>query len=366
MDAVVNAIGIFAETAEQNFDTLHVKGPLALAEAARRAGVARWVQISALGADPASPAGYLASKGALDRSLAQPPWRGRACALRPSFVYSPQGASTQWFALLASLPLTPLPGDGRQRIQPIHLSDLCSAVERLLDAEAMPPVLDAVGPRALTLRAYLGMFKRALGYPGGFLPIPWSLLRVGAAVGARIGAFFLHPDNLRMLAAGNTSTSAGLENLLGRRACAVPEFVAAADRALLRQAALQRWLLPMLRLSVCLTFIATGIVSLWVYPRQASLALLARTGLHGAGAEAALQAGAWLDIVFGAAALVRPLRSFAYAAQAALMLAYTALISLFLPEFWTHPYGPLLKNLPLLAALAVLYVLDRTHGPHPG
>lgn len=366
VDAVINAAGIFVETAKQSFDTLHVKGPLALAEAARRAGVGRFVQISALGADPAHLAGYLASKGRLDRALAQSDWRGRYCAVRPSFVYAAAGASTRWFALLASLPLTPLPDDGRQRIQPIHLDDLCEAVERLLDSAQPPPVLDAVGPRAVTLRTYLAMFKRSLGYGGAFVPIPWFALRAAAGIGARIGAFFLAPDNLRMLAGGNTSTSTRLENLLGRRACGIGRFVAPADRARLREDALRRWILPCLRGSVSLVFIATGAVSLWVHPREDSLALLARTDLHGAWAQAALHAGAWLDIALGLAPLLRAhLRRWAYAAQAALMTAYTVLISAFLPEFWSHPYGPMTKNLPLLAVVLALFVLDSPHGRRP-
>jgi hypothetical protein len=43
--------------------------------------------------------------------------------------------------------------------------------------------------------------------------------------------------------------------------------------------------------------------------------------------------------------------------QIALVLGYTALISLFLPELWLHPFGPVLKNLPILAALALLHEL---------
>lgn len=365
VDAVVNAVGIFAPTAEQSFDTLHVKGPQALAEAAQRAGVGRFVQISALGADPDHRAAYLASKGEFDRAMAHSSWRGRYCAVRPSFVYSAAGASTQWFSLLASSPLTPLPGDGLQRIQPIHIDDLCEAVQRLLECERLPPVLDAVGPRPVTLRVYLAMFKRALGYGGGFAPVPWPLLRAAARIGARTGAFFLAPDNLRMLAGGNTSTSARLENLLGRRPCGIGRFVSPADREVLRGAALRRWLLPLLRASVCLVFVLTGIVSLWVYPLDDSLALLARTGLYGPWAQAALQVGAWLDIALGLAPLHPRLRRRAYAAQAALMLAYTALITVFLPEFWAHPYGPLSKNLPLLAAVVALFVLDRPHGRRP-
>ena len=45
-------------------------------------------------------------------------------------------------------------------------------------------------------------------------------------------------------------------------------------------------------------------------------------------------------------------------AQIVLVLGYTVIISLRLPEFWLHPYGPVLKNLPLLAMLLLLWTLD--------
>ena len=45
-------------------------------------------------------------------------------------------------------------------------------------------------------------------------------------------------------------------------------------------------------------------------------------------------------------------------AQAALILCYTIIITARLPEYWLHPYGPILKNLPMLAALGLLYTLE--------
>ena len=44
-------------------------------------------------------------------------------------------------------------------------------------------------------------------------------------------------------------------------------------------------------------------------------------------------------------------------AQAALIVLYTAIITWRLPEYWIHPYGPLVKNLPMLAALWLLDAL---------
>ena len=47
----------------------------------------------------------------------------------------------------------------------------------------------------------------------------------------------------------------------------------------------------------------------------------------------------------------------------ALMLFYTAVLTVCLPEFWWHPYGPLSKNLPILAVLALLIVDDSARRP---
>src|SRR5690606_3265149 len=104
---------------------------------------------------------------------------------------------------------------------------------------------------------------------------------------------------------------------------------------------------------------ATGAVSLWIYPRAASLELLARVGLHGLLADAALWSAALLDIAIGLGLLLLRRRRLLYLAQLALVAAYTLVISIWLPEQWQHPFGPVLKNLPLLRMIAVLVALDR-------
>jgi hypothetical protein len=53
-------------------------------------------------------------------------------------------------------------------------------------------------------------------------------------------------------------------------------------------------------------------------------------------------------------------RRLLWLAQMLLIIGYTIIITVRLPEFWFHPYGPLLKNLPMLAAIYLLYTLERT------
>jgi uncharacterized protein YbjT (DUF2867 family) len=361
VDVVINAVGLFTEEGSQTFDAVHVKGPLALFSAAAQAGVRRIIQISALGANPRRDEAYLASKGRADTLLAGLPVQ--STIVRPSLVFAPEGPSTQWFAALAVLPLTPLPGSGEQRIQPVHLDDLCTAIVRLVDAAAPPAQLDVVGATAITLRVYLKILKGALGATGMFLPVPLTLLR---RVARFVGRFspWLAPGALSMLEAGSTAAPGPMTQILGYSPRAATEFVDETTRPILRMNAVLFWLRPVLRICLALMWLVTGYVSAFVYPVGASMDLLARTGLHGMTATLALYGAAGLDALLGLMLFVPPWRRLSYTLQLVLIAAYTVLISVFLPEYWAHPYGPILKNLPLLAAIAMARELDTPHGHH--
>jgi hypothetical protein len=111
--------------------------------------------------------------------------------------------------------------------------------------------------------------------------------------------------------------------------------------------------------TIALVWIMTGIVSLGVYPVEQSYALLARAGITDWMAGIALYSAALLNITFGVATLLIKRRRFLWFAQAAVITAYTVIVTLKLPEFWLHPYGPISKNLPMLAVIWVLYELEK-------
>jgi hypothetical protein len=92
---------------------------------------------------------------------------------------------------------------------------------------------------------------------------------------------------------------------------------------------------------------------------QESYALLAQVGLSGAAAAIALYGAALLDLGLGIGILVLRRRKWLWRAQMALMAGYTVLISWFLPEYWLHPYGPLTKNVPMIAAILLLHEFER-------
>lgn len=109
-----------------------------------------------------------------------------------------------------------------------------------------------------------------------------------------------------------------------------------------------------IRLTLATIWLFTGIVSLGIYPVEDSLRLLARVGIYGNFALITLYGEALLDIVIGLLTLFKPSQRL-WQVQAAIIVGYTAVISVCLPKFWLHPFEPLLKNLPILTLLWLLY-----------
>lgn len=112
--------------------------------------------------------------------------------------------------------------------------------------------------------------------------------------------------------------------------------------------------LKLIRFVVASIWLVTGIVVLFAFSKEESLSLISRIGLSGSLAVLTLYLGAFLDIVLGVWTLTRPGRLL-WAVQGILIVIYTFIITLWLPEFWIHPFGPILKNIPILLMLWLLY-----------
>src|SRR5690349_20384934 len=153
VDVVVNAVGLLRQHGQQTFEALHYRAPRALFAACAAKGI-KVVQMSALGADENARSRYHLSKKMADDALLAS--GNRAVIVQPSLVYGPGGVSARLFNLIAALPIIPLPGQGNQEIQPIHIDDLTCAVTELVETDRyLGQHVPLVGPEALTLHRYL-------------------------------------------------------------------------------------------------------------------------------------------------------------------------------------------------------------------
>jgi hypothetical protein len=289
----------------------------------------------------------------------------KSAIVQPSLVYAAEGASAALFNQLALLPAVVLPATSAP-VQPVALRDLVAVITRLVEEPpARSCIVQAVGPEALSLRDYLGRLRNALGSKRrqGVVEIPlhWVIRCLRWLAAMRLRPAFAHPDSLRMLAQGNSADPTAFATLLGKNPTPVESFLRPNERQRVRQQAQLQILLIMMKVSVAIVWIGTGLLSLGLYPVQQSLQLLADFGLHGAWARTALYAGAGIDLLLGLAVLFAPRRwlPFIWRAQLLVIIGYTALITVRIPHWWLHPFGPILKNLPMLVGIAMLAALPR-------
>jgi uncharacterized protein YbjT (DUF2867 family) len=348
-DVVINAVGILRNRGSQTLAVLHTRGPQALFSACVAAGVRRVLQISAAGAEATAVAEYHRSKYAADRHLMALPidW----VVLKPSLVYGAGGASARLFDTLASLPL----------VQPVHIDDLVAAVVKACESPAaLHRVLPVVGPEPVSLRQFI------LGLRAGFgikratvIPVPRSLMRLAAWLGDFLPGSMLGTETLQMLERGNTGDPAPLTRWLGHAPRPVSAFIAPLERAARLAAASLQWLLPLLRVCVAGMWFIAAIVSAGPHPVANSVTLLETIGVPAPFAAPVLWSAVALNLLFGIITLWPRRPRWLWTAQIMVVLTYTLIISWRLPELWLEPFGPVAKNLPILALLLLLQRLDR-------
>lgn len=217
-EMVINAVGIIRESRLASFVQVHSTSAIALFEAAAKTGASKIVQISALGADELARSRFQRTKLVADQYLMRlgVPY----VILRPSLVYGPGDHSMAFFSRLARLPLTPVPGDGCYRVQPLHVRDLVRVVLFALQRPHLSAVVaDIGGGEVLAFNEMLDLLARKAGKSGGArkVHIPWRLMSlVALATDLLAGHGPITTDELNMLKRENfTSHSAQFVDLFG-------------------------------------------------------------------------------------------------------------------------------------------------------
>ena len=223
-DVLINCIGIMSRHA-QILETVHYHTPRQLATWAKAAGVKRWVQLSALGADPSHSINFVGSKGRGDDAIAQ---NDISIAIaRPSVVYGRGGTSCELFIKLASLPLLPLPEGGRFPLQPVHLADVAEGLAKLaVQADTDHSIINMAGSQTLTLAKYLTTIRQTLHHkpPQRSLSFPLRLLNPALPLANILSNGIISRDSFSLLKQGSCADYSDFAALLGREPLAAENF----------------------------------------------------------------------------------------------------------------------------------------------
>ncbi|MEO0667646.1 MAG: complex I NDUFA9 subunit family protein [Pseudomonadota bacterium] len=177
-DAVVNCVGILARQGKNTFEAVQAEGAERVARIAAEQGVARMVQLSAIGADGESASEYARTK-ARGEAVVQAHMPG-AVILRPSIVF---GTEDQFFNRFASMsrlgPLLPVVGADTM-FQPVYVDDVAQAAELALTGSVAPGVYELGGPDVRSFRALMQTMLEVIRRRRAIVNIPfWAANLMG-------------------------------------------------------------------------------------------------------------------------------------------------------------------------------------------
>lgn len=205
-DAVVSMVGILNESGRngKGFHKVHVELIEKLIEACREKAVRRIVHVSAIGAGEGS-SHYLVTKGEAE-ALLRAAEEIDETIIRPSVIFGRQDDFFNRFAILLKMaPFLPL-ACPEARMQPVWAGDVSALIGRVLDdPETIGQTLDAVGPRAYSLRELVAFTGATIGLERRILGLPDWVARLQGAVMDFVPGKPFSSDNYRSLQTPNTS-----------------------------------------------------------------------------------------------------------------------------------------------------------------
>lgn len=350
---LVNAAGVLSAS-EATFRAVHEEAPAALYGAL--SDKTQGVLLSAVGIDDSTTP--FAQHRRAGEEIAR---QHGLTVLRAGMVLgdTSYGGSSLARALAAFPLFTPVVGRGDQPFNPIHVEDLSQIITDVLLDPPGPGPHEIGGPEAITQAEMLRAMRAWLGLrPVTVLRLPiWIARGIG-----RLGdALRWGPISLNAVEQLNTSVLARSSKALD----GLPDTPQGFSQFITRRPAGTQdlWharlylMRPALRLVLALLWLVSGFLGLFL-PSETFLPLIAHVSISDSVLTLLARFGGMVDIAI-AVALLRGWRPRLTAGlQAGMVLAYTAAFSWLAPLLWLLPLGELLKNLPILALIAVQSVLE--------
>lgn len=214
---LINLVGILNEGGGRSFEQSHVTLVQSALEAARSAGVRRYLHMSALNADAAGgPSEYLRSKGRGEALAHQAGEHGIAVtSFRPSVIF---GRGDSFFNRFAGL-LRTVPGPfplacPNARFAPVYVGDVAEAMLRSLnDAATATKSYELCGPRTFSLRELVEYTAARLGRKVRVIGLGDGLSRLQARIFQHLPGRPFTLDNYLSLQVDSVCTKSGLDEL---------------------------------------------------------------------------------------------------------------------------------------------------------
>jgi NADH dehydrogenase len=154
--------------------------------AAKKAGIKRFIHMSALGSSPKAASRYHQTKGKAEEYL-------RASGLdytifRPSIIFGPEDQFINWLCrLIRYSPIIPIIGPGTNKLQPIYVEDVAECFIRALNKPiTIGRSYDLGGPAQLTIEGLIDLLLKILNKSRLKIHLPIPLMKLNAGLLERL------------------------------------------------------------------------------------------------------------------------------------------------------------------------------------
>ena len=218
-EAVIHLVAIIEESGGATFDDVIRGGAVNVLAEAERAGLRRFLQMSAMGTLHDPHYGYFEAKWQAEQAVeASPiPWT----IFRPSVQFGPgDGFITVLANLVRRAPIIPVVGDGQSKFQPVAVAEVCQAVVRALDDPATAgQTYELGGGKTYAYEEMLDVIAAKLGKRKPKVHVPVALMIPIVKLSKPLPKALRPPvteEQLKMLALDNATAHSHTADLIGR------------------------------------------------------------------------------------------------------------------------------------------------------
>tara|TARA_Y100000590_G_scaffold464687_1_gene634757 strand:- start:1472 stop:2434 length:963 start_codon:yes stop_codon:yes gene_type:complete len=170
-DICINLIGILTDKNKFSFNNIHCLLPKKLAELAKKNNLKQFIHLSALGIEDAKNSKYALSK--LNGEIEIKNAFENYVILKPSIVYSIDDKfTTKLMSMLKLLPIFPIYYEGKTIFYPIHVTDMCEIIEKVIENDYKSQTIECIGPENISFKEIIEKILKSLEIKRFLLPTP--------------------------------------------------------------------------------------------------------------------------------------------------------------------------------------------------
>jgi len=170
-DICINLVGILFEKKNNTFKNIHINFPTMLSQKCEKYNIKKLIHVSALGIEKSLDSKYAVSKLEGEKNIINN--FSNLNILRPSVIFSvDDNFTTSLMTLLNLLPIFPLYYSGKTKFCPLHVSDFCDIILKVIEENISEKIIECVGPEEISFKEIIEKLLISIDKKKTLIPIP--------------------------------------------------------------------------------------------------------------------------------------------------------------------------------------------------